>query len=61
LNEHWFLTVLETQVVIEAWRKEYYEERTHSTIGNLTPMEFINHHQNQPQAAQECTALAVVS
>jgi putative transposase len=61
LNEHWLLTSLEAQVVIEVWRKEYYEERTHSTIGNLTPMEFINHHQNRPQAAQEFTSLAVVS
>ncbi len=60
LNEHWFLTLLKAQVVIEAWRKEYNEERTHSTIGNLTPMEFINHHQNRPQAAQELTSLAVV-
>ena len=60
LNEHWFLTLLEAQVVIEAWRKEYNEERTHSTIGNLTPMVFINHHQNRPKAAQELTSLAVV-
>lgn len=60
LNEHWFLTLQEAQLVIEAWRREYNEERTHSTIGNLTPMEFINHHHNQPQTAQESTSLAVV-
>ena len=29
LNEHWFLTLQEAQVVIEAWRREYNEERTH--------------------------------
>ena len=60
LNEHWFLTLQEAQLVIEAWRREYNEERTHSAIGNLTPMEFINHHHNRPQAAQELTSLAVV-
>jgi len=60
LNEHWFLTLQEAQLVIEAWRREYNEERTHSAIGNLTPMEFINHHHNQPQTAQESTSLAVV-
>ena len=60
LNEHWFLTLQEAQLVIEAWRREYNEERTHSAIGDLTPMEFINHHHNQPQAAQELTSLAVV-
>ena len=51
LNEHWFLTLQEAQLVIEAWRREYNEERPHSAIGNLTPMEFINHHHNQPQTA----------
>jgi putative transposase len=60
LNEHWFLTLQEAQVVIEAWRREYNEEQTHSTIGNLTPMEFIHHHHNQTQAAQESTSLALV-
>jgi len=37
LNEHWFLTLQEAQLVIEAWRREYNEERTHSTIGDVTP------------------------
>jgi len=60
LNEHWFLTVLEAQVVIEAWRQEYNEERTHSAIGNMTPMEFIHNHQTRTQAAQESTSLALV-
>ena len=60
LNEHGFLTLQEAQVVIEAWRREYNEERTHSTIGDVTPMEFIHHHQNRTQAAQEFTSLALV-
>jgi hypothetical protein len=60
LNEPWFLTRQEAQLVIEAWRREYNEERTHSAIGHLTPTEFINHHHNQPQTAQESTLLAVV-
>ena len=60
LSEHWFLTLPEAQLVIEAWRREYNEERTHSTIGDVTPLEFINHHHNQPQTAQESISLAVV-
>jgi putative transposase len=36
LNEHWFLTLHEAQLVIEAWRREYNEERTHSTIGDVS-------------------------
>ena len=60
LNEHWFLTLQEAQVVIEAWRQEYNEERTHSAIGDVTPMEFIQNHQTRTQAAQESTSLALV-
>jgi putative transposase len=60
LNEHWFLTLQEAQLVIEAWRREYNEERTHSTIGNMTPMEFITHHQERPNTAQEETSLVLV-
>ena len=60
LNEHWFLTLQEAQVVIEAWRREYNEERTHSTIGDVTPMEFIKYHQDRAQAAQELTSLPLV-
>ena len=60
LNEHWFVALLEAQVVIETWRREYNEERTHSTIGNMTPMEFIQNHRDRAQAAQESTSLALV-
>jgi len=60
LNEHWFLTLQEAQVVIEAWRREYNEERTHSTIGDVTPLEFIKNHQNTAHAAPASTSLALV-
>ena len=60
LNEHWFLTLQKGQVEIEAWRRAYNDERTHSTIGDMTPMEFIYNHQNRTQAAQESTSLVVV-
>jgi transposase InsO family protein len=45
--------------VIEAWRREYHEERTHRTIGDVTPIEFIQNHQDRSRAAQESTSLAV--
>jgi putative transposase len=37
LNEHWFLTLAHAQVVIEAWRREYNEERPKKALGGLTP------------------------
>ena len=60
LNEHWFLSLQEAQLVIEAWRREYNEERTHSTIGDMTPMEFIHNHQTGAQMTQELTSSALV-
>jgi len=60
LNEHWFLSLQEAQLVIEAWRREYNEERTHNSIGDVTPMGFIHNHHDQPQAVQEATSSAVV-
>ncbi len=60
LNEHWFVTLQEAQLVIEAWRREYNEERTHSGIGDITPHEFILNHQQRVQLAQEVTSAAVV-
>jgi putative transposase len=60
LNEHWFLTLREAQLVIEAWRREYNEERTHSTIGDVTPQEFIINYQNGAHPVQEVTSSALV-
>ena len=47
LNEHWFLSLREARLVIEAWRREYNEERTHSAIGDVTPQEFITNYHNR--------------
>ena len=37
LNEHWFTSLAQTQVLIEAWRREYNEERPKQGLGGLTP------------------------
>jgi len=37
LNEHWFLNLDHARVIIEAWRKEYREERPKKALGGLTP------------------------
>jgi transposase InsO family protein len=39
LNIEEFGTLLEAQVVIEAWRIEYNTYRPHSSLGGLTPLE----------------------
>jgi len=40
LSREWFSSAKEAQVVIEKWRKFYNEERPHSSLGYLTPLEF---------------------
>jgi putative transposase len=54
------VTRQEAQLVIEAWRREYNEERTHSAIGDVTPQEFITHYQSGAQLTQEFTSSALV-
>jgi len=44
LNDNQFLTMVETQTVIEAWRKDYNEQRPHSSLRGLTPSEFAEQH-----------------
>jgi putative transposase len=44
LNEHWFITMQHARSTIEAWRIEYNTERTHSSVDDLTPEEFMNAH-----------------
>jgi putative transposase len=54
LNDHWFLSLREARVLIEAWRKDYNLNRPHSSLGNITPAEFAAKHQF---ATQDSTAL----
>ncbi|MBT4791553.1 MAG: IS3 family transposase [Halobacteriovoraceae bacterium] len=41
LNQHWFSSLAEAKILIEKWRKEYNEERIHSSLNYLTPKEFV--------------------
>lgn len=40
LNQHWFASREEAQTTIEAWRKEYNQERPHRALAGLTPHEY---------------------
>ena len=37
LNEHWFVSLVHAKVEIEAWRREFNEERPKKSLGGLTP------------------------
>jgi putative transposase len=40
LNEHWFVSLAHARMVIEAWRREYNEERPKRSLAGLTPVQY---------------------
>ena len=51
LNVHQFTSMAEAQDIIEAWRLDYNQRRPHSSLGHLTPNEFVA--QRQVEQATE--------
>ena len=52
LNVHQFASLGEAQAIIEAWRMDYNHHRPHSSLGHLTPNEFVAQRQAK-QIAEE--------
>ena len=40
LNQHWFLSLEDAQEKLEAWRRDYNEERPHSSLDPKEAMRF---------------------
>lgn len=49
LNTNWFLSLEDAKEKIEAWRKDYNEWRPHSSLDNLTPMQYRQIHSGQKE------------
>lgn len=43
LNEHWFPNLMQARALIEAWRREYNEERPKNALGGMTPTAYAKH------------------
>ena len=57
LNTTWFLSLADAEERLEAWRREYYVERPHTSLGILTPSEFLAQ-SPQPMAGRTSQKIA---
>jgi putative transposase len=55
LSLEWFRSRAEAKVVIEGWRRHYNEVRPHSSLGYLTPAEFVAKTGSQDAASRPAT------
>jgi transposase InsO family protein len=53
LNEHWFVSLAHAKTIIEAWRREYNEDRPKKSLGGLTPSAYAR------QLAQKSATLLI--
>jgi putative transposase len=56
LNEHWFRSIAHARKVIKDWRVEYNGERTHRSLGDITPEEFAAKIAAEPKRSANSTA-----
>lgn len=47
LNSHWFIDLDHARREAAEWQKEYNEERPHSSLGMLTPEEYVRNYANE--------------
>ena len=52
LNQHWFRDLRDARRTIEAWRIDYNQVRPHSSLGNLTPEEFVGSLEEKKESNQ---------
>ena len=53
VNEHWFTSVAQAEAVIEAWRREYNEERPHDSLGRVPPLMFMSRRKQPPESSYQ--------
>ncbi|GKS58520.1 insertion element protein [Nitrospira sp.] len=61
LNVHQFASLAEAQAILDAWRLDYNTRRPHSSLGHLTPSEFVSQRQAERIVRGPLLWLRVVS
>ncbi len=51
LNQHWFTSLRDARLEIEAWRRDYNRVRPHSSLGNVPPADYAEGAALRPQEA----------
>ena len=51
LNTNWFMSMEDAEVKIRNWQEEYNSFRPHSSLGDLTPEEFIEKEKISPSGS----------
>jgi putative transposase len=55
LNASWFTTMAEARARMVAWRKEYNEDRPHSSLQDRTPKEYADDHRRRAPSVRSQT------
>ena len=55
LSMEWFRSLTEARAVIETWRRHYNETRPHSSLGGMTPTEFMSQFTKPKSATREAS------
>jgi putative transposase len=53
LNDHYFTNLEHARAVISAWRRDYNENRPHSSLGRIPPAEFAARHRLKERERRE--------
>jgi putative transposase len=53
LNFHWFMSLADARDKIEAWRREYNDQRPHYSLNFKTPSEFAHYASSHTQESEE--------
>src|SRR4029079_12911158 len=52
LNVHQFASLAEAQAILDVWRVDYNHHRPHTSLGHLTPSEFVTQRQDERTAEE---------
>ena len=59
LNLHWFTEINEVKSILEIWKMEYNMTRPHSSLDNLSPVEYARSYREKSKPVKELNSLEI--